>query len=468
MEREHKLRMVEQLDRLFNPSSIAIIGASKDKRKSGGRFVSGLIRGNFEGKVYPVNPGESDIMGLRSYHRVQDIPGEIDLAFVTVPAGIVPQVIGDCNRKGVKFAVVHSAGFSELGTEGKELEEQMLEFARRGSPRIIGPNCMGFYCPQAGINTIASVPAIKRETGSVAFVGQSGWVAENVILMGYERGLRFSKVVSIGNQSDLTIEDLLEYFADDVDTQVIGFYIEGIKRGKDFLRLAKQISKKKPIIVWKAGRTEGGAKAAASHTGSMAGSGVIFDAALVQSGVAIAPNLEELSDMMVGFTSPVLPAGNKLGLLVEAGGGAVAASDTAEALGFELPTLSVETQQELVDILKGIIPPFAAPRNPVDIVWAPSTNASKVYLQCSRAILKEVDALLLINYLDYDELFAKEMASLIDETGKPILVIPGHPTDRREGMSLMTGNRIPTFSIPERALKVLSAMLSYSEYRHQS
>jgi len=460
--------MTEQLDRLFNPSSIAIIGASKDKRKSGGRFVSGLISGSFEGKLYPVNPGESEILGLRSYHRVQDIPGEIDLAFVTVPARIVPQVIGDCNQKGVKFAVVHSAGFSELGAEGKELEEQMLRFARQGGPRIIGPNCMGFYCPQAGINTIASVPATKEEAGSVAFVGQSGWVAENIMVMGYERGLRFSKVVSIGNQSDLTIEGLLEYFANDADTQVIGFYIEGIKRGKDFLRLAKQISRKKPIIVWKAGRTEGGARAAASHTGSMAGSSVVFDAALMQSGVAIARNLEELLDMMVGFTCPVLPKGNKVGLLVEAGGGAVAASDTAEALGFELSTLSTEAQQELVDILKGIIPPFASPRNPVDIVWAPATDPGKVYLQCSRAILKEVDALLLINYLNYDELFAKEMARLRDEMEKLVLIIPGHPSEMREGMSLMTRNGIPTFTIPERALKVLSAMVRYSNYLHQA
>ena len=460
--------MTEQLDRLFNPSSVAIVGASKDVRKSGGRFLAGFINGSFKGKLYPVNPGESEIMGLRSYPRILDIPVEVDLAFVTVPARIVPQVIGDCSQRGVKFAVVHSAGFSELGAEGKELEEEMLEFARQGATRIIGPNCMGFYCPQAGINTIASVPADKEETGPVAFVGQSGWVTENVMVMGYERGLRFSKVVSIGNQSDLTIEDMLEYFASDADTRVIGFYIEGIKRGKEFLRLAKEISKKKPVIVWKAGGTESGARAAASHTGSMAVSGVVFDAALVQSGIAIARNLEELLDMLVGFTCPVLPKGNKLGLLVEAGGGAVAASDRAEALGFELPALSADSQQELVSTLTGVIPPFSSPRNPVDIVWSPPTGALQIYLDCSRTILKEVDSLLIIGYAPYDDYFAKEMSGLRDGLGKTVFVLPGHPTVSRDRMSLLTRNGIPTFTIPERALKTLSAMLRYSEYLCQS
>ena len=456
---------IESLDRLFNPSSIAIIGASNDRLKSGGRFLSGLINGNFQGTVYPVNPRESDIMGLKSYPSVTGIPAEIDLAFITVPSRIVPGVIGDCSRKGVKFTVVHSAGFSELGAEGEELEQEMLKLLRQGDTRIIGPNCMGFYCPAAGINTVATAPATKEDTGPVAFVGQSGWVCENMVVTGYERGLRFSKLVSIGNQSDLTIEDMLEYFAGDSSTRVVGFYIEGIKRGKDFLRLAKQVSAKKPVIVWKTGRTEIGARAAASHTGSMSGSDVVFNAALSQSGVTVARNLEELLDLIVGFTSPLLPAGNKVGLLVEAGGGAVASADSATALGFQIPELSLQSQQALVNVLQGIIPPFSPPRNPVDIVWAPVPDQNRVYLQCSRIILKEVDALVMICYAVLNDEFAEQLAALRDEMGKPILVVPGHPSEQRDGMGILTRNGIPTFSIPERALKVLSAMVRYSEYR---
>ena len=459
---------INQLDRLFNPSSVAVVGASRELGKSGGRYLAALINGRFEGKLYAVNPGESEIMGLKSYPRVQDIPGEVDLAMVAVPGRIVPQVISDCNQKGVRFAVVHSAGFSELGGEGKELEEQMLRSAGKGVPRIIGPNCMGFYCPRAGINTVVYSLGSDEETGPVAFVGQSGWVTENIILLGAELGLRFSKVVSIGNQSDLTIEDMLEYFAGDEDTRVIGFYIEGVKRAKEFLRLAKQVSKKKPVIVWKSGRTEAGSRAAASHTGSMAGSDVVFDAALVQSGVAIARNMDELLDLIAGFTSPVLPRGNKLGLLVEAGGGAVAGADAATALGFEMPALSAETQEALVNRLKGIIPPFSGARNPLDIVWVPAADPGQVYLDCSRAILKEVDSLLLMNYARYDDNLVRALAGMRDETGKPLLVVPAHTTVVRDGIRLLTRSSIPTFTIPERALKVLAAMLRYSNYLRQS
>ncbi len=462
------MNQIESLDRLFHPSSIAVIGASNDRRKSGGRFVSGLISGNYRGRVYPVNPGESEIMGLTSYPRVTDIPAEIDLALVAVPATLVPQVIRDCSQHGVKIAVVHSAGFSELGTEGKELEEEMLRLARQGTTRIIGPNCMGFYCPSAGINTVAAAPATTEDTGSIAFVGQSGWVCENIIVIGYELGLRFSKVLSIGNQSDLTIEDLLEYLARDDSTRVIALYIEGIKRGREFLRLVRNISRKKPVLIWKTGRTESGARAAASHTGSLAGSDAVFHAALLQGGVAVARNLEELLDLAVGFTSPVLPAGNKAGLLVEAGGGAVASADAATSLGFEIPELSPRSQQALVDVLKGVIPPFSRPRNPVDIVWSPATDPNRIYLQCSRIILKEVHALVVMCYAELDSSFAEQLVALRNETGKPILFIPGHPTERKAGINLLTRNGIPTFTIPERALRALAAMLRYADYSRQS
>jgi len=463
------LKGIQELDLLFNPSSLAMIGASKDENKSGGMFLKGLIGSGFKGKLYPVNTKESEIMGLRNYHSVLDIPGEVDLAYVTVPAKTVPQVMAECSQKGVRFAVVHSVGFSELGAEGKKLEEEMLKFARQGGTRIIGPNCMGLYSPKAHINTITSLATSKDEVGSVAFVGQSGWVTENVIQQGYERGLRFSKVASIGNQSDLTFQDLLEYFAGDADTKVIAFHIEGIKRGREFLQLARQISKKKPIIAWKAGRTAIGVGAAASHTGSPVGNNVVLDTALEQGAIAIAENLEELIDLVVGFTCPVLPRGNKIGLLVEAGGAAVAGADAADKLGLKVPTLSAEAQKELVDKLKGIIPPFPSPRNPVDLVW-PSYDDKLVQLlrQCSQIMLKEVDTMVMVSYAVYDDYFAKEIRSLIDEMGKPIFIVPGHPNEYRDGMSLLTKNGIPSFTIPERAIKTLSAMVRYSNYRHQS
>lgn len=462
------MQIIPDFDRLFHPSSLAIVGASNNLHKSGGLFLKGLIDSGFRGKLHAVNPNEPDILGLKSYHSILDIPGEIDLAILAVPARIVPRIMAECSQKRVRFAIVHSAGFSELGAEGKELEKELLEKARQGGTRIIGPNCMGIYSPKARINTITYQVTSEDEAGQVAFVGQSGWVTENVIHRGLESGLRFSKVVSIGNQSDLTIEDLLAYFAGDTETSVIAFYIEGIKRGRELLDLARQISSTKPVIIWKVGRSEVGVSAAASHTGSLAGNSVVTEAALTQSGVITAQNLEELIDLIIGFTCPVLPAGNRVGLLVEAGGGAVAGADAAQAHGLEVPALSPQTQQELVDRLKGIVPPFSRPRNPVDIVWAPADNPAKVYVDCSRIMLKEVNTIVMVSYAAFDDYFTREVKGLRDETGKPILVIPGHPSMRRPGMSLLTQNGIPTFTIPERAIKTLAAMVRYANYRQQS
>ncbi len=445
-----------------------MVGASKNVQKGGGLFLKDLIASGFKGKLYPVNPRESEIMGLRCYSSVVDIPGEVDLAIITVPAGLVPQVIAECNQKGVRYAIVHSAGFSELGDEGEKLEKEMIQSARQGDIRIIGPNCMGIFSPEAGINTIAPRVTFEKETGPVGFVGQSGWVVENVIEIGYERGLRFSKAVSIGNQSDLTSEDLLKYLADDDETKVIGFYIEGIKRGREFFQLVKQVSKQKPVVVWKSGSSEVGIRAAASHTGSLAGNNVIFDAVMKQSGVNIARNLDELIDLLVGFTCPVLPAGRKVGLLVESGGGAVAGADAAEALGLEVPTLSAEVQEELADRLEGTIPPFSSPRNPVDLVWITSTDEAGAYVECARIMLKEVDSLVVVVYADLNDRFATELANLQNRVGKPIFFVPARVGRQGTGMSLLTRNGIPTFTIPERAIKALSAIVAYSDYRSQA
>lgn len=456
---------IEEFKHLFNPTSIAIVGASNEVFKSGGRFFKGLMTGGYQGSLYAVNPNEPVIFGTKSYPTMADIDGDIDLAILAVPARLVPQVMADCARKHVRFVIVHSAGFSELGPEGKELEKEMLRQAVQGGTRIIGPNCMGMYSPAANINTIVGSLNLKAEAGPLAFIGQSGWVTENAILLGIERGLRFSKAVSIGNQSDLTIEELIAYFGEDPQTKVIGFYAEGFKHGSKFIEIARRVSRKKPIVAWKSGRTAGGARAALSHTGSLAGNGVIMDDVLRQCGVTVARDMDDFLDLMVGFMSPVLPQGKRTGLLVEAGGGAVSGCDAAEVLGLEIPQLSEMAQNELIAVLKGIIPPFAAPRNPVDIVWSPAKNADRLFSQCSRIMLRETDAIVILNYLDYDECFISAMVDLRNETGKPVMVVPGHILERRAGMALLTVNGIPAFSTPRRALEVLTAMARYESYR---
>jgi acyl-CoA synthetase (NDP forming) len=428
-------------------------------------FVSSLLKDGYKGTIYPINRKESEIMSLKSYPSVMDIPGEIDLAVVAIPAQGVSQVMAECAQKGVKFAVVHSAGFSELGAEGKELERQMLEAARHGDVRIVGPNCMGIVSPRANVNTIAPYARLPMEPGGMAFVGRSGWASENMTRLGSERGLRFSGIISIGNQSDLTIEDFLDYFGNDPETKVIAFYIEGIKQAGRFLKLAEEISPRKPIIVWKGGSSELGAKAAASHTGSLAGNYALFEAASRQKGIISAQSLEELMDLAVAFSCPYLPRGNEVGLLIEAGGGAVASADACAKAGLNVSPLPEDVQQKLREFLKDKIPPSPSLKNPVDLVWTPLSEAHLIYATCLEIMAQAVDSCLTICYaFIQDEWFLSRLESIRDQTKKPIIVVPGNSIDQRQGMHLATRQGIPAFAMPENAVRAMAAMTRRAEY----
>ncbi len=453
------------LKTLFQPRSVAMVGASQDETKSGGMFISRLLKDGYRGAIYPINRRESEIRSLKSYPSVLDVPGEIDLAVMAIPAAGVPQVIAECAQKGVKFAIVHSVGFSELGAEGRELERQILETARSGGVKIVGPNCMGMFSPRASINTIAPNSRLPMEPGSLAFVGQSGWATETMIILGNERGLRFSGVISIGNQSDLTIEDFLEYFGNDPETKVIAFYIEGIKQAGRFFKLAEEISRRKPIIAWKGGSSEFGAKAAASHTGSLAGNYALFQAASRQKGIITALSLEELMDLAVAFSCPHLPKGNEVGMLIEAGGGAVASSDACAKAGLSVSPLPKDVQQKLRGFLKGKIPPSPSLANPVDLVWPPFSEAPSIFATCLEIMAQAVDSCLMICYVPiHDERFLSRLESIRDQAKMPIIFIPGNPIDQREGMSLATRRGIPAYTMPENAVRAISALTQRAKY----
>jgi len=453
------------LDSLFIPSSVAIIGASKDTLKAGGRFLKSLIDHHFKGQVFPVNPNETEIMGMKAYSTVRDISADIDLAIMTIPAQGTPQAMIDCATKGVRFVVIFTAGFRETGTEGRELETRVLETARAGGVRIVGPNCMGVYCPDAGINTIVANVDLPRESGSVAFLGQSGWASESMIVSGADRGLRFSKVISIGNQTDLNANDYLEYFSNDSQTKVIGAYIEGIRNGRRFLELAREIPRKKPVMVWKAGRTAAGARAVASHTGSLAGSDLICDAAFKQTGIIRAHHLDEVIDFAVAFSSPYLPSGQRLGVIEQTGGGGIATADTCEGFGLELPQFSQETQQGLKECLNGVAAPFSTVRNPVDLISLPRTEDTRVLPRCLEVMAEAVDALILFTYHSLtDEALAQAIEGVRDRIQKPIFVVPPYPSRETEGSSLYTQRGIPTFPSPERATKAMSVLYQYAMY----
>jgi len=454
------------LNLVFNPKTIALIGASEDIVKSGGMFLNSFIGCGLRSELFLVNPRGGEIRGLKAYPSVLDIPKEIDLAIITIPSSAIPKAVEDCSKKGVKFIVVHAAGFGEMGVEGKEIEEKMTQTARREGSRIIGPNCMGIYCPEAGLNTV--VPYVERvteESGDVALIAQSGWVCEFIILVGYEQGLRFSKVVSIGNQSDLTFVDFLQYLGSDPKTNIICAYIEGVKSGRDLIEVARKVSRSKPIIIWKAGRTEAATRAITSHTGSLAGDHAIHEIVSKQAGIITAQGAEELLDMAIAFRCPYLPNGNKVGIIVDAGGAGVAASDACETLGLKVINLPEEVKLELKDLLREVIPPFSGVSNPIDLVWLPMGQASSIHPQVVEIMSEVVDAFIIFTYDPFAgptrEIFAEdyrsEMLKTREKVKKPMVFVTPHPSKELD-ISLWTKNGLPVYPTPERAAKALAAL----------
>jgi acyl-CoA synthetase (NDP forming) len=352
---------------VFYPKSIAVVGASPNPVKFGNRYLEGLINAGYKGKLYPVNPSGGEILGLKAYPTVKDIPDPVEYVIVSIPAQCVLDVLDDCGAKGVKVVQFFTAGFSETGEEeGRRLETEMVKKAKEGGFRIIGPNCIGVYSP-AHLMPYGPMPTLG-EVGTVAFISQSGGHAGRIIEIGLRRGVRFSKVVSFGNGSDLDSVDYLEYLTVDPDTRIIGAYLEGMRQGRRFLQLAKEISKTKPMIIWKGGRTEAGAEAAASHTASLAISDTIWSAVLNQAGVIRVDSLEELADTLLTFQHFPPFLGDNVaivaGLAGGGGGESVSSTDACASVGLNVPPFTEETRSKL----KPILPPAGCIlRNPLDM-----------------------------------------------------------------------------------------------------
>ena len=337
----------QTLDEIFHPKSIAIIGASTTQQETG--WPARLISFGYPGQIYPVNPRATEISGLKTYPTVRDIPEPVDYAIFNIPARLTPQIMEDCVAKGVKAAHIFTAGFSETGKEeGKKLEAQVAAIARDGGIRVIGPNCMGIYYPAAGITFS---PTFSKEPGKVSFVSQTGAGATRFVYLANDVGIHFSKVISYGNAIDLDAPDFLEYLADDAETGIITCYIEGVKDGRRFLEAIKRCLKTKPVIVLKAGLTESGAGAAASHTASLAGSESIWDAFFKQSGAIPTNTLEEIVDVILALLHMPCPKGRRVGIVGRGGGLGVIATDTCERAGLKVPPFLPETSRQLEEIV---------------------------------------------------------------------------------------------------------------------
>lgn len=340
------------LDAIFNPKSVAIAGVSTRPEAQlfgGGAYLQAMIQCGFKGKLYPVNPKGGEIMGHTVYPSVRDIPGPVDYVISAIPASGALQLMKDCVAKGVKAVHFFTSGFSELGKgEGIKLEREILTLARDHGIRVVGPNCMGVYCPSSGVSFLAD---LTSESGGVGAICQSGGNAIYLAREAARRGVRFSKVISYGNASDVNETDLMEYMADDPETSIIMAYIEGVRNGPCFMKALERAARRKPVIVLKVGITESGARAAASHTGSLAGADRVWDGVLEQVNAVRVATIEEWIDMAVTFSFFPRPVGRRVALLGLGGGATVLASDEATKEGLSIPGFPEELRKRATTIV---------------------------------------------------------------------------------------------------------------------
>jgi acyl-CoA synthetase (NDP forming) len=362
-----KQELFQTIDKIFNPRSIAVVGITNIKTKPSYRWMSALLKEGFKGKLYPVNRSGGEILGLKVYQGLEEIPDTIDLASIYIPRQGTPALLDECAAKNIKVVHFFTAGFTEIGDElGVKLEEQVLKKIHQHGIRIIGPNSAGIYCPE---NKIAyGATQILGQSGSVGFVSQSGGIGGKIAETGMARGINYSKGVSVGNAIDLDCADFIEYMAGDPKTTVIGSYIEGTRNGRRLFEVLKETAKVKPLLVWKGGRTEVGCNAAQSHTGSLASQHINWAAAIKQSGAIEVFSLEELTDSLLIFQQLKKWQGSGIGIIggfVDGGGGiCVTASDTLAEHGLRIPRLAIETEKQIGNLIGTVVNIL---RNPVDI-----------------------------------------------------------------------------------------------------
>lgn len=450
---------------VFEPRSIAVIGASRNEKKWGYITLENIINGGFEGPVYPVNPNADIILGLKCFSDIREVPNEVDLAIILVPASKVPHVMEKCVQKGVKVAVIISAGFSETGPEGEKLEQEIVEIARRGNMRIVGPNCMGVYVARRKlVATWIEVPKEKIVPGSIGFVSQSGAFAGMVLRWAIEEGVPLSAVISAGNQADLELSDYIMYLADDEETKVIVMYIEGVKDGRKFMRaLERCVEKRKPVVAMKVGYTASGAKAARSHTGSIAGRDEIYEAVFKKYGVIRVYQEDDMFHVAKALANLPLPKGNKVGVITGSGGWGTLASDTLEIAGFELPPLP----EYIANELNKRLPPFWSKSNPVDLV---ATGGPKEYRLACKLLLENpnFDAVLMLGFVGLRissevEAIIREVATYPKKYGKPLIVVNMHgraaPT-----LKLLEELGVPVYQIIPKGVTALKALRRYAKF----
>lgn len=463
---------------LFSPDSIAVIGANETPGSWGSDAIRAAVasREVSQGRrAYAVNPNRPQVMGVPCYKSVLDIPDPVDLAVIVVRAPLVPDVLRQCVQKGVRAAVVISAGFAETDEAGVRLQDEIVRIAHDGNIRLVGPNCIGYADLSSGVSSLGV--ASRTRPGPMALLSQSGTVSASIIQTAASMGIGLSKFVSTGNEADLHLEDYLEYLADDPQTDVIAAYVEGLRQGRRFFRLAAKTSPRKPIVIIKTGGTGGAGAAARSHTGALAGSDVVYSAAFRQTGVIRVSNEEELCDAVLALLTQPLPRGNRVGILTIGGGFGVMATEACEKEGLSVASLG----QQTLDRIDGLLPSRWSHGNPVDMVGVKTMDEFPTIIECLRAMLEDdnLDSVMaLVTNRSYagdrfrdaqlaNEQALESLAHTAKRAGKPLLLVRRsmpQALDGGEASSLDRENGTAEYPQPVRAARALGHLLRYRYY----
>lgn len=467
----------------MNADSVIFYGASNNPSTMGTFQCMHLIHGKYAGKVWPIHPKEETVLGIRAYRSAQEVPEVPELAVMVLPTRLVPEKMLECARKGVRRAIITSGGFKERGEEGRGLEEQIKSIAREHGMRFIGPNCIGVINAKKNLN-VTFFPYLLGP-GPMGLVSQSGTYVTQSLFHLEHMGMRYSKAMSLGNEADIDIVEGLEYLGEDPDTKAIAIYIEGIRRGRRFMEVARAVSRKKPIVAYFVGGTEGGARSGMSHTGAMGGSDLIHDAVFKQCGMVRAPTIEAMYDWAWAFATQPIPKGRRIAIVSHSGGPVTSMADASSRANLILPVFSDPTQKKL----REFVPATGSCANPVDLTYNMTPDAMTNTIPNIVYDSGEVDAVLIHGIMiggflrgvkreapdsklvDEDdnalklfaEAFHKDLVALSHKKGCTVLTSSfGDRSD--EAIDYVMRNNIPVYPSPERAVYALRAMIQYSEW----
>ncbi len=452
------------LTALFNPMAVAVIGASTKRLHIGNRVIKNLLDFGFKGSIYPINPKADNIRGVQAYASILDVPTDVDVVHMVIPARFVPQAIDDCGQKGVKFVILNGGGFAEVGPEGAAIQSDCLARAKEHGIRIFGPNCQGIINSDPNVRAYCNFTFTRPDPGSISIVALSGGVAEVIHQAFSAAGIGTRMYASNGNACDVTIPEILRYYGQDEGTRVIVLYVEGLRDPTTFLEVARDVAAKKPILAMKAGRTAEGAKAAASHTGGLAKVDMATDLILEKAGVLSFRDERELCQAAMAFSSQPIPLGNRVGMITNTGGPAVIATDVLVDAGLEIPALS--------DRAKGILAeklfPEATIGNPIDVL----ATAGAEQFRAAIDVMMDEDQIdsVLVNFVTPffvdTESIAREIAEVSQQKRKPIVC--NLMTDRRQWTGVVDILReagVPSYSFPGTAARALVALTRYHQIR---